>query len=99
MGILEDVMKALERIPAWKRLNAMPQEMAALEARIRALEEKLKPATGSKCPKCGVMSLALEKSQPAPPPWGAMGAREDHYRCTHCGYTDVRQRDPGQAIG
>ena len=95
MGMLEDVIKALERVPAWKRLNAMPQEVAALRERVEALEAKLAPATGLKCPRCSSMHFTLEKSGPAPAPWGEMGVRQDDYRCTACGYTDSKQRDPG----
>ena len=96
MGILEDVMKALDRIPVWRRLQQLPDRADALERRIAALEEQLKPATGSKCPSCGVMAFKLVKSTPAPEPWGSAGARQDHLHCQSCGYSDIRERDPGQ---
>jgi len=38
MGILEDLMKALERVPGWKRIAAMPAEVDALRERVEALE-------------------------------------------------------------
>lgn len=95
MGILEDVMKALDRIPAWKRVNALPAEVDKLAARVKALEDKLAPAVGEKCPSCGVMGFRLRKSGPAPHPWGEMGVRQDDYSCTNCEYTDSRQRNPG----
>jgi hypothetical protein len=41
MGLLEDVMKALDRIPVWKRLQGVPAEVDSLKGRIAALEEKL----------------------------------------------------------
>ena len=68
MGILEDVIKALERIPSWKRLATVPDELAALQARVAALELRGALATGQRCPKCGVMAYALHESRPEPPP-------------------------------
>ena len=95
MGILEDVLSALERIPAWKRLQQLPARVEALESRISQLEAKLQPATGQECPSCGAMNFKLIKSTPAPEPWGRMGVRQDHLACSACSYTDIRDRDPG----
>ena len=96
MGILEDVIKALERIPAWKRLQTTPEKIDALDKRLRELEARMQPATGDRCPSCKAMAYKLIKSGPAPEPWGSMGAREDHFGCLQCGYTDSRQRNPGE---
>jgi hypothetical protein len=96
MGILEDVMKTLDRIPAWKRVQALPEKVTALEQRIAALEARLKPATGRQCPSCGEMTFKLMKSTPAEEPWGSMGVREDHLACSSCNYTDSIQRNPGE---
>ena len=95
MGILEDVMKTLDRIPNWKRIQAAPQAIDALEQRIKALEAKLAPATGDQCPSCKAMAYKLMRSTPAPPPWGGMGVRQDHFQCGACDYTDIRERTPG----
>jgi predicted RNA-binding Zn-ribbon protein involved in translation (DUF1610 family) len=94
MGILEDVMKTLDRIPAWKRLQAMPEKVTALEARIAALEQQIKPASGEKCPSCGAMAFKLLKTEPAPQPWARIGQRSYHYRCSNCQYQDTHQRGP-----
>lgn len=94
MGVLEDVIKALERIPAWKRLNTLPEQISTLEARVRQLEEKLVPASGNRCPSCGVMAYRLVLSRPEPPPWGEMGAMEDVHRCSSCSYENVVKRSP-----
>jgi hypothetical protein len=96
MGILEDVMKALERIPAWKRVQATPDQIAALQQRVAALEDRLKPATGKQCPSCGEMTFKLIRSTSAKEPWGSMGVREDHLACSTCSYTDSIQRNPGK---
>lgn len=94
MGVLEDVIKALERIPAWKRMLNMQSEISDLQARVKALESRLAPATGEQCPKCRSMSFNLLNSTPAPAPWGEMGVRQDHFACSACGYTDTRERNP-----
>lgn len=95
MGILEDVMKALDRIPSWKRIQQLPTEVDSLEKRIKNLESRLQPATGNQCPSCRAMAYRLIKSTPSPEPWGSMGARQDHFACSSCSYTDVKERNPG----
>lgn len=94
MGILEDIMKTLERIPAWKRLQAVPKEIEALEERVKALETRLAPAQGDQCPKCRAMAFQLMSSDPAPPPFGRLGVMQDKYQCSSCNYSDTRQRGP-----
>jgi hypothetical protein len=94
MGILEDILKALDRIPNWKRIQTAPQAIDALEQRIKALEAKLKPPTGEQCPSCGAMAYKLTRSTPSPEPWGSMGARQDHYQCSACQYQDTVERNP-----
>lgn len=95
MGVIEDVMKALERIPSWKRVQNLPTQMDELAKRIKALEDRLKPASGEQCPKCRAMAFSLVRSTPSPEPWGSMGARQDHYECGECHYQDIRERNPG----
>ncbi len=41
MGLLEDILLALERIPIWKRVKALPDEVEALKARIKVLEDRM----------------------------------------------------------
>lgn len=96
MGLLEDIMKTLDRIPAWKRMQALPSQVDALEARVRALEAKQLPGTGQRCPSCGVNTYKLLKSGPMPGPFGELGARVDYFGCSSCSYTDEKHRDPGQ---
>lgn len=94
MGIIEDVMKALERIPVWKRVSLLPGEMDQLRARVAALEARLAPAQGDVCPKCRAPQFMLERSQAKAGPFGDAGAREHHYRCQGCGYEDVHHTSP-----
>lgn len=96
MGILEDVMKALERIPAWKRLiSAVPAEMEALTQRVAAIEARLAAATDDVCPRCRAVAFALIESRPEQGSFGALGVREYVWRCSSCRYEDVRQTPPG----
>lgn len=95
MGILEDVMRALERIPTWKRVQSMPAEMDALRARIEALERRLQPASGDTCPRCRELAFKLVRTIPEPSPFGALGALQDELACSRCGYKTVRNRNPG----
>jgi hypothetical protein len=92
MGILEDVIKALERIPAWKRMQDLPQQVSQLQARVAALEAELAPATGDQCPKCRSMSFMLDRTEPQPPPWGEMGEMQDVRICSSCGYQRADKR-------
>ena len=92
MGILEDVVKALERVPGWKRIAAMPAEVDSLAKRVAALEARLASATGEACPSCRAMHFKLIRSEPEPPPWGDLGAMQDRFECSMCGYTDIRKR-------
>jgi len=95
MGVIEDVIRALERIPAWRRLQELPDHVARLEQRVAELEAQLKPGAG-KCPKCGAMEFMVQASGPAPAPWGALGVLEDKMRCGNCGHSEARQRDSFQ---
>jgi uncharacterized protein with PIN domain len=92
MGLLEDIIRTLERVPGWKRIAAMPEEMDALKKRIDALEAKLAPATGEQCPICKSPTLRVIASAPHKH-FGAMGTKEDTLRCDACGHQEARLRD------
>lgn len=92
MGMIEDVMRAIERIPIWKRLVTLPTEVEQLQARIAALEARLAPAAGDVCPKCRASAFMLEGSQPLQGGLGDLGVRQYSYRCRSCGYEDVQTR-------
>lgn len=96
MGMIEDIMKALERIPAWKRVSALPSEVDALKARIATLEAKLSPATGEQCPICRAPALKIISSSPHPD-FGFAGLKLDTMKCNSCGHQETRERDPSKA--
>ncbi|WP_238911910.1 hypothetical protein [Achromobacter xylosoxidans] len=95
MGMIEDIMKALERIPVWKRVSALPSEVEALKERIAALEAKLSPATGEQCPICRSHTFKVISSAPDPE-FGFAGVKLDTMSCTSCGHHETRQRDPSK---
>ncbi|WP_157664427.1 hypothetical protein [Bordetella genomosp. 9] len=91
MGMIEDIMKALERIPAWKRVAALPAEIELLKNRIAALEAKLSPATGEQCPVCRAPAFKVISSGPHPV-FGDMGLKLDTMKCGSCGHQETRER-------
>ena len=92
MGLLEDIITALERFPVWKRLTGMPAELDALKARVAELEAKLGETPGEQCPQCRQHALIMERSEPDPL-FGGVGTMLEHMRCNSCGYTQQRQRN------
>lgn len=95
MGMIEDVMKTLERIPLWKRVSALPEEVEALKKRISELEARIAPAAGEVCPMCRAPTLKVIKSTPDPD-FGFAGVQNDTMKCSNCGHQEHRQRDPSQ---
>ena len=85
MGLLEDIIRALERVPGWKRIAATPDDLDALKARVEALEARLAPATGEICPKCRRPSFRVVSNRPMPHfEWA--GKSLDTLRCDACGH-------------
>lgn len=86
MGIVDDVLKAFDRIPIWQRLQTIPTELDKLQARIAELEEKL----GGKwpadvCKFCGERAARLAHSHPA-----QKGGVQQNWYCEKCGNSETR---------
>ena len=94
MGILEDILKALDRVPGWKRITTLPGEVDELQKRVSALEARLARASGDVCPRCRAMSFTLVLSRPDPE-FGHLGATQDVYRCGACNYERIEHKNPG----
>ncbi|AJY17842.1 hypothetical protein L0Z13_08515 [Burkholderia multivorans] len=92
MGLLEDIMKTLERVPGWKRISGAPAEIDALKARVAALEAKLAPG-GQMCPLCNEPAMKVTASIPHPE-FDFAGVKLDTLRCSACGHEETRQREP-----
>jgi hypothetical protein len=81
MGVIEDILKALDRIPLWKRLQQVPEEVDKLQTRVADLEQKLNGKwPGDVCRYCGARAARL-----AAPPRG-----QENWKCEECGQTDYR---------
>jgi hypothetical protein len=97
MSVLEDILKALELVPKWKRIGELPKEMEELQERVRALEELLANAKGDRCPKCRELTFTIQSSGPAPGALGRMaGWMQNQYACSACGYTKTDTIQPKQ---
>ena len=94
MGMLEDVMRALERIPLWKRVSALPAEIETLQARVTAIEVALGGKAGPLCPMCNEPGFRRRASK-AHPDFGFAGIKLDSYSCAACGHSEERERDEG----
>ncbi len=92
MGMIEDIMKALDRIPGWKRINGLPAELDALRARVEALEKLNTGPAGQECPACGARSLRRTGSTPDAV-FGDAGVMRDQYQCSAGGHQEPRMRD------
>jgi len=86
MGVLEDMLNALDRIEWWKELRGVPTRVAALEKKIADLEEKL----GDKwpadvCKFCGERAVRLNRTFSP-----NKGLIEQSWRCEKCGQYETR---------
>jgi hypothetical protein len=91
MSVIDDVLKVLDRIPIWKRLQEVPSEVDDLKRRIAELEEKL----GGKWPAdvcrfCGERAVRLHVTL-GPDEKGYM---HENWHCSNCNNTDVRLVKP-----
>jgi hypothetical protein len=93
--MIEEILKALERLPLWKRISAMPSEVEALQARVTALEARLAGTTGPLCPVCNAPGFTKTGSRPDPI-MGVMGVMQDSFQCPACNHKEDRQRDTFQ---
>ena len=82
MGMIEDLLRALDRVPLWKRLGDIPVEVDDLKRRVGAVEEKL----GHKwppdvCKSCGARALRMTKST----------ADREVWTCAACNNVEFRR--------
>ena len=85
MGLLEDIMKTLERVPGWKRIAGMPDEVDKLKVRLEALEARLTSPSGEICPSCRAPEFRIISNRPMPHfEWA--GKSLNKWKCNACDY-------------
>jgi ribosomal protein L40E len=90
MGIVEDILNALDRIPIWKRLQGLPRDVDDLKARIGGLEEKLSGNwPPDVCRMCGERTARLSDTGVA-----ERGLIREAWECKKCGARDLRFYKP-----
>jgi hypothetical protein len=86
MGLLEDMLKALDRVEIWKQLQGTLQRISELEKRVAELEGKI----GGKWP-ADVASI-VEREQygciASSAPKG--GKMREHWKCGECNRIETR---------
>ena len=91
MGIVDDLLSALDRIPIWKRLHQVPEEVDDLKARISALEAKLgEKWPADVCRFCGARAARLNDL------FGpdSKGYTHEYWVCSECNRQDERILKP-----
>jgi hypothetical protein len=76
MGMIEDMLKALDRIEAWRDLQAVPAKMRALEERMASLEAALARCPAEGCPFCGERAFRLDRVD--------MHGQRELWKCGKC---------------
>lgn len=87
-----DIVKALEALPLWKRLTALPDRVDHLERRLAALEASAKATPGAG--KCNFCQGRLEVIGETPDPtFGAFGTKLLTLKCQNptCAKETTRQ--------
>ena len=86
MGMIDDILKALDRVPAWRRLQEVPSEVDDLKRRVAELDEKLNGKwPGDVCRYCGARAARLTDTR-----GGSTGIIHENWTCEECGETDYR---------
>jgi hypothetical protein len=96
MSAIGDIAALLEKIPIWKRLKALPEQVDALQARLAALENEIaKRPSLETCPICNSGNLKVVSVNPHPT-LGKVGIQERSLKCDNvaCGHTEKRLHDP-----
>ena len=73
-----------------KRVEAAPDRIDALEARIAALEAAAKSPAGARCPSCTAPAYRVTKSVPSSGPMRHVGGVDRTYTCGACGFSEIK---------
>ena len=89
MFAIKDLLTLLDQWPKWKRIDAAPDQIVALEKRVAELESRLARAPGEACPKCGELEFRVHSSAPDRV-FGKMGVTQRMMKCGKCGYSEQK---------
>jgi hypothetical protein len=84
-----DILAILDKVPIWKRVQAAPDQIDALEKRVAALEAKLMRAPGLACPSCGALEYRVTNSATSKGPFGRLGAKDVTRQCGECSFSET----------
>jgi len=87
MFALKDILELLDRWPSWKKIQAAPSQIEALEQRLSQLENRLARCPGEACPRCGELSYRTSSSKPHHA-MGHVGVNVHTMKCEKCGFTE-----------
>ncbi|MDE1714761.1 hypothetical protein PWG14_19905 (plasmid) [Chromobacterium amazonense] len=90
MSVLSELNTLLEKIPLWKRLQSMPQEIDELRKRIEQLESSMQPKGHDSCPKCHQRTFELVRTEPDPV-FRKLGVQRRVYECSSCHHSEFQQ--------
>jgi hypothetical protein len=91
VGIVDDILKALDRIPLWKRLGQVPDEVDDLQRRVASLEEKLNGKwPPDVCRYCGARAVRLMDHKGP----DTTGVITELWSCGECQQVDRRRVKP-----
>lgn len=97
MTLISDIMNALDRVPIWKALKALPDRVAGIEKRLAVLEARPKTPEAPGCALCGA-AMKVVKVEPDPM-FGVHGVQRHTLACSGCDHRETRQHDPSAAAG
>jgi len=88
LSAVNELLSLLDKIPIWKRISHLPDEVDALKQRIANLETMLSGG-GDLCPRCKKPTFNLTDSRPDET-FGAVGVSKRTYLCSDCGFTESK---------
>lgn len=91
MSLVDDVLKALDRFDWWRTLRALPDRMAALEARMAEIDAGRAPGA---CPKCGKGPMRVAEVEPGDREIEQFGMVTRHLACDACQFTFKQPYQP-----
>lgn len=91
MTVVVEVTALLEKLPLWKRLKTLQNEVEDLKAHVAQLEARVAGGGAADiCPKCRNSSFEINRTE-NDPTFGDLGVQRRVYVCAGCGHTEYKQ--------